>query len=61
MKRVFVFAMIVCVMLLPARAADIVDRIIAIVDNTPVLLSEWEEAWRCEALLASRLPESYSD
>src|SRR5579884_220744 len=43
-----------------AARGEVVDRIIAIVNNNPVLLSEWDEAWRCEALLAGRTPESYS-
>ncbi|MGZ4787314.1 MAG: hypothetical protein ACXVZX_02270 [Terriglobales bacterium] len=62
MKRACLFAITLCVLLaqVPARASEVIDRIIAIVNNTPVLLSEWDEAWRCEALLAGRTPESYS-
>jgi len=46
---------------LPAAQGEILDRIIAVVNNTPIMLSDWDEAWRCEALLAGRAPESYSD
>lgn len=60
MKRIVPF-LLIAVLLLPARAADVLDRILAIVNNTPVLLSDWDEAWRCEALLAGRTPESYSE
>lgn len=43
-----------------AGGQEIVDRVIAVVNNTPILQSEWEEAWRCEALLAGRTPQSYT-
>lgn len=62
MKRFLSLALLVSMLgLLPARAADVLDRILAIVNNTPILLSDWDEAWRCEALLAGRAPESYSE
>jgi len=61
MRRAYIFAMLV-VLAAPgvARGGEIIDRIIAVVNNTPVMLSDWDEIWRCEALLAGRAPESYS-
>jgi len=62
MKRLLTAALL-CVLtgLQPARAGDVLDRIVAIVNNTPILLSDWDEAWRCEALMAGRTLESYSE
>jgi len=62
MRRIFLFTLSIVLLagLVPARGSDVLDRIIAIVNNTPVLLSDWDEAWRCEALLAGRAPDSYS-
>lgn len=57
---IFVMAMYLAFGLTMARAGEVIDRIVAVVNNTPVLLSDWDEAWRCEALLAGRAPESYS-
>ena len=63
MRRTLLFALVLLVIgnATPSFAAEIVDRILTIVNNTPVLLSEWDEAWRCEALLADRAPESYTE
>jgi parvulin-like peptidyl-prolyl isomerase len=44
---------------LPARG-ETLDRIVAVVNNTPILLSDWDESWRCEAFLAERATESYT-
>lgn len=44
-----------------AHAGEVIDRIIAIVNKNPIFLSDWDEALRCEALLAGRTPESYND
>jgi parvulin-like peptidyl-prolyl isomerase len=41
-------------------AGEVLDRIVAIVNDTPVLLSDWDESLRVEALLAGRAPQSYS-
>jgi hypothetical protein len=62
MRRAYIIAMILVLLAdtLPMRAGEVIDRIIAVVNNTPVLLSDWDEIWRCEALLAGRSPESYS-
>ncbi len=63
MKRLAIFAMLMCVLaVLPSVAlGETVDRVIAIVYSTPILLSDWEQEWRCEALLAGRDPASYTD
>jgi len=62
MRRTFIFAMAMYLAagVTTARAGEVIDRILAVVNNTPLLLSDWDEAWRCEALLAGRAPESYS-
>jgi hypothetical protein len=62
MRRAYIFGLMVWVVLgsLPVKAGEIIDRIIAVVNNTPVMMSEWDEAWRCEALLAGRTPQSYT-
>src|SRR5579872_1625681 len=39
---------------LPARAGDILDRIVATVNNHIILQSEWQEAVRYEAFLSGR-------
>jgi hypothetical protein len=46
---------------LPLRAGEVVDRIIAVINNAPLLLSDWDEALRCEALLAGRTPQSFTE
>ena len=61
MKRFLALLSMCVVASLAAGGADVLDRILAIVNNTPILLSDWDEAWRCEALLAGRTPESYSN
>ena len=62
MRRFWYISVVVVVLAsgLGATAQEIVDRVIAVVNNTPILQSEWEEVWRCEALLAGRDPQSYS-
>ena len=39
---------------LPVRAGDILDRIVATVNNHIILQSEWQDAIRCEAFLSGR-------
>src|ERR1700686_1232821 len=39
---------------LPARAGDILDRIVATVNNHIILQSEWQDAIRYEAFLSGR-------
>ncbi|HUN87400.1 MAG TPA: SurA N-terminal domain-containing protein [Terriglobales bacterium] len=61
MRRFWIISVALIVLgAVTAGAQEIVDRVIAVVNNTPILQSEWEETWRCEALLAGRSPESYS-
>lgn len=40
-----------------ARAGEVLDRVVAIVNNTPIFQSDWEFALRSEALLDGRNPE----
>jgi hypothetical protein len=42
----------------PARAADVIDRIIALVNGQPVLLSDWQDRVRYEAMLEQRSLET---
>ncbi len=37
-----------------ARAADVIDRIVATVNGEPILQSDWDQAVRCEAFLDHR-------
>jgi len=60
MRRFWFMIVIAVVGLVTANAQEIVDRVIAVVNNTPILQSEWEDEWRCEALMAGRPPESYT-
>ena len=41
----------------PARAGDIVDRIVATVNNHAILQSDWEDALHYEAFIAGHSPE----
>jgi SurA-like N-terminal domain len=62
MKRLLtVVLLFVCAGFQPVHAGEVLDRIIVIVNSTPILLSDWDESWRCEALLAGRAPESYNE
>ncbi|HLZ40406.1 MAG TPA: SurA N-terminal domain-containing protein [Candidatus Sulfotelmatobacter sp.] len=44
-----------------ARAADVIDRIVATVNGHIILQSDWEEALCYEALLSGRSPAQFSD
>src|ERR1700688_1290530 len=46
--------MVLSAITLPARAGDILDRIVATVNNHIILQSEWQDAIRCEAFLSGR-------
>ena len=39
---------------LPSRAGDVIDRIVALVNGQPVLLSDWQDRVRYEAMLEQR-------
>jgi peptidyl-prolyl cis-trans isomerase SurA len=62
MRKLLTTVLLLCtaVSWVPARAGDVLDRIIAIVNKNPILLSDWDEALRCEALLGGRTPQSYT-
>ena len=49
-----VCAMVLLTLALPARAGDVLDRIVATVNNQIILQSEWEDAVRYEAFAAGR-------
>lgn len=63
MRRLLNLALLICLVanISSGQTNETLDRIIAIVNNSPILLSDWYEGWRCEALLAGRQPETYSD
>lgn len=44
-----------------AQQAETIDRIIATVNRSPVLLSEWVDGVRFEAFSRGRLPETFSE
>jgi peptidyl-prolyl cis-trans isomerase SurA len=59
MRRLLQLALVVT-SLAGMQAGEVLDRIVAIVNNTPIFQSEWELALRCEALLDERAPESFN-
>jgi SurA-like protein len=61
MQRLFQLALIAVCLGGMVQAGEVLDRIVAIVNNTPIFQSEWELALRCEALLDGRNPESFND
>ena len=54
---IFTSSVILLAIALPARAGDILDRIVATVNNHIILQSEWEDAVRYEAFVAGRTLE----
>jgi peptidyl-prolyl cis-trans isomerase SurA len=50
----FVRAVVVLAMVLPARAGDVLDRIVATVNHQIILQSEWQDAVRYEAFVSGR-------
>ena len=62
MKRFvqFVAVLLISVASMSAQPTEVLDRLIAIVNNAPILQSDWEMALRCEAMMAGRKPESLS-
>src|SRR4029077_275370 len=50
-------SMVVLAIALPARAGDVLDRIVATVNNHIILQSEWQDAVRYEAFVAGRRPD----
>ena len=63
MRRFFQFAFALLLMATTASAqlSEVLDRLVAIVNNTPILQSDWEMALRCEAMMAGRKPESLTE
>jgi hypothetical protein len=63
MRRVVQLALLVllgCSVAL-AQNEEVLDRIIAVVNNSPIFQSDWELALRCEALMDDRAPDSFSE
>ena len=58
MRRVLQFVLLLACFANMTWADDVLDRVVAIVNNTPIFQSDWEFALRCEALLDGRSPES---
>jgi citrate lyase gamma subunit len=60
MRRSLQLGLAVLLLLIGARAQTsvVVDRLVAIVNNTAILQSDWEVALRCEAIMDGRAPES---
>jgi peptidyl-prolyl cis-trans isomerase SurA len=62
MKRglaIFVYA-VVLALALPAHAAEVLDRIVALVNGHIILQSDWDDAVRYEAFMDNRLSASFS-
>src|SRR5580693_10068892 len=51
---IFTCCVILLAIALPARAGDILDRIVATVNNHIILQSEWQDAVRYDAFVAGR-------
>lgn len=63
MRRLVQFVVIVMAgfMLAQAQTSFVIDRVIAVVNNTPVLQSDWETMLRFEALMNGRTAESFTE
>jgi hypothetical protein len=61
MRRLLQLALTVALFAGIAQAGEVLDRIVAIVNNTPIFQSDWELALRSEALLDARNPESFNE
>jgi hypothetical protein len=61
MRRMLQLVVVVACLAGIAQAGDVLDRIVAIVNNTPIFQSDWELALRGESLLNGRAPESFSE
>lgn len=58
MRRWFQLVLLLACLGSVASAGEILDRVVAIVNSTPIFQSDWEFALRSEALLDGRSPES---
>jgi hypothetical protein len=61
MRRFFQFALLVVCLSGIGGAGEVLDRVVAIVNSTPIFQSDWELALRCEALLDGRSPETLNE
>jgi hypothetical protein len=53
-SSIFARMVVLLVIALPARAGDVLDRIVATVNRQIILQSEWQDAIRCEAFVGGR-------
>jgi parvulin-like peptidyl-prolyl isomerase len=60
MRRVLHLVLLVALLASTAMAGEVLDRVVAIVNNTPIFQSDWEMALRTEALLGGRNPQSFT-
>lgn len=60
MQRFCQFVLLLASLTSMALAGEVLDRVVAIVNSTPIFQSDWELALRCEALLDGRSPETLS-
>ncbi len=60
MRRFLHLAIVVACVTSSCLAGEVVDRIVAIVNNTPIFQSDWESALRVEALLDAKDPGAFS-
>jgi parvulin-like peptidyl-prolyl isomerase len=60
MRRFFQLVTLFACFTAMASAGEVLDRVVAIVNSTPIFQSDWELALRCEALLDRRSPETLS-
>ena len=58
MRRFFQLALWLFLIAGTGSAGEVLDRVVAIVNNTPIFQSDWELALRSEALLDGRNPET---
>jgi hypothetical protein len=59
-KKILILSWTLAILLIasPARAGDIIDRIVATVNGRCILQSDWEDAVRYEALVDGRSPDN---
>jgi parvulin-like peptidyl-prolyl isomerase len=60
MRRTLQLVLFAVLFAATAIAGEVLDRVVAIVNNTPIFQSDWEMALRVEALLDARNPESFT-
>lgn len=60
MRRLLQILLMMCAVAAGAQQAQVLDRMLAVVNNVPVFLSDWETAVRWEALMQERSAESFT-